>query len=119
MSSAKIFKIQFEHSVPYPIALLDDEKEGGHGIWTIYNVHPWQWVCLGLMFAAFLPVLLSFRSGRANRFTRIMRGFCLWVRDEMVYSVMGKEDGRAFVPFFFFMFFFLVFQNVIGLIPSA
>ena len=43
----------------------------------------------------------------------------LWVRDEMVYSVMGKEEGRAFVPFFLFMFFFVVFQNVIGLVPSA
>jgi F-type H+-transporting ATPase subunit a len=37
----------------------------------------------------------------------------------MVYSVMGKEEGRAFVPLFFFMFFFIVFQNVIGLIPST
>ncbi len=122
MSSAQIFKIQFEHSVPYPIWLKAEKTKDNprqHGIWTIYNVHPWQWVCLGLMFAVFLPVLLSFRSGRANRFTRIMRGFCLWVRDEMVYSVMGKEDGRAFVPFFFFLFFFLVFQNVIGLIPSV
>ena len=60
----------------------------------------------------------SFKKGKVGRFTRIMRGFCLWVRDEMVYSVMGKEEGRKFVPLFLFMFFFIVFMNVIGLVPS-
>ena len=116
MSNSDIFNRQFSHSVPYPIALLDDKHEAGP--FAIYNVHPWQWICLGLMFVVFLPVVSSFKKGNVGRFTRIMRGFCLWVRDEMVYSVMGKEEGRAFVPLFFFMFFFITFQNVIGLIPS-
>ena len=122
MSSSEVMAHQFEHSVPYPIALYELDENGQprrDGWLTIHNVQPWQWVCIGLMFAIFLPVLGSFRTGRANRFTRIMRGFCLWVRDEMVYSVMGKEEGKAFVPLFFFMFFFITFQNVIGLIPSA
>lgn len=120
MASSDFFKHQFSHSVPYAIWLLD-EGPGGEkkpGLLTIYNVQPWQWVCLGLMLAVFLPVLGSFRTGRASRATRVMRGFCLWIRDEMVYSVMGKEEGRAFVPLFLFVFFFVAFQNVIGLIPS-
>lgn len=120
MSSGDFFKHQFSHSVPYPI--MGYEKDAaGHakvGMLTVYNVQPWQWVCLGLMLVVFLPVLASFRTGKASWFTRVMRGFCLWVRDEMVYSVMGKEEGRAFVPLFLFMFFFVAFQNVIGLIPS-
>ena len=122
MSSGDIFKTQFTHSVPYPIALLAEktaENPNGHGLLTIYNVQPWQWTCLGLMLVVFFPLIGSFKRQRVGRFTRIMRGFCLWVRDEMVYSVMGKEEGRAFVPLFFFMFFFIVFQNVIGLIPSV
>jgi F-type H+-transporting ATPase subunit a len=121
MSSGDFFKHQFSHSVPYPIWGYTPSPTGGKpevGPFTIYNVQPWQWVCLGLMLAVFLPVLGSFRSGRAGWFTRVMRGFCLWVRDEMVYSVMGKEEGRAFVPLFLFMFFFIAFQNVIGLVPS-
>jgi F-type H+-transporting ATPase subunit a len=121
MNTSDFFRRSFEHSVPYAVVDLGPKVEiGGKqvGLLTIYNVQPWQWVCLGLMFAVFLPVLWSF--GRApSRFTRVMRGFCLWVRDEMVYSVMGKEEGRAFVPVFLFMFFFVAFQNVIGLIPSA
>jgi F-type H+-transporting ATPase subunit a len=119
MSSGDFFKHQFSHSVPYPIAMFDTGADGKQkpGLLTIYNVQPWQWICLGLMLAVFLPVLGSFRTGRASWFTRVMRGFCLWVRDEMVYSVMGKEEGRAFVPLFLFTFFFVAFQNVIGLVP--
>lgn len=121
MAAGDFFKHQFSHSVPYPIAMFDHGPDGKPkpGLWTIYNVQPWQWVCLGLMLAVFLPVLGSLRTGRASWFTRVMRGFCLWVRDEMVYSVMGKEEGRAFVPLFLFTFFFIAFQNVIGLVPSV
>lgn len=121
MSSGDFFKHQFSHSVPYPIWGYEKDSHGHAKVsaLTVYNVQPWQWVCLGLMLVVFLPVLGSFKSGRASWFTRVMRGFCLWVRDEMVYSVMGKEEGRAFVPLFLFTFFFIAFQNVIGLIPST
>jgi F-type H+-transporting ATPase subunit a len=121
MSSSKIFQVQFTHSVPYPVYNYTTDADGKKvgGLLTVYNVQPWQWTCLGLMLLVFFPVVGSFKKQRVGKFTRIMRGFCLWVRDEMVYSVMGKEEGRAFVPLFFFMFFFIVFQNVIGLIPSV
>jgi F-type H+-transporting ATPase subunit a len=121
MSSSEIFQVQFTHSVPYPIYNYTTDADGKKvgGLLTVYNVQPWQWTCLGLMLLVFFPVVGSFKKQRVGKFTRIMRGFCLWVRDEMVYSVMGKEEGRAFVPLFFFMFFFIVFQNVIGLIPST
>ncbi|MBX3463817.1 MAG: F0F1 ATP synthase subunit A [Planctomycetes bacterium] len=118
MSASDIFKHQFSHSVPYQIWPLDESGKPIESPYAVYNVQPWQWICLGLMLAVFLPVVGSF--GRSpGRFVRIMRGFCLWIRDEMVYAVMGKEEGRAFVPLFLFTFFFIAFQNVIGLIPSA
>lgn len=119
MDSGDFFKHQFSHSVPYIVftpTISPDEDV--NRTFAIYNVQPWQWVCLGLMFAIFLPVAGSF-GRKPGRFVRIMRGFCLWVRDEMVYSVMGKEEGRRFAPLFLFMFFFVAFQNVIGLVPSA
>lgn len=122
MSPQDIFKWQFDHSVTYPIALFEKDAQGNpkkDGWLTIWNVQPWQWTCLGLMLVVFLPVVGSFKKGQVGWFTRVMRGFCLWVRDEMVYSVMGKEEGRRFAPFFLFMFFFIVFMNVIGLIPST
>ncbi len=115
MSSSEIFLAQFSHSVPYPIALFGADHKPGP--LTIYNVQPWQWAALVLLLLLFLPVAASF--GRpSGRYVRVMRGFCLWIRDEMVYSVMGKEEGRAFVPLFLFLFFFLALQNMIGLLPS-
>lgn len=119
MSAGDFFKHQFEHSVPYVIFTprVSPNDDVNHAL-AIYNVQPWQWVCLGLMFVVFLPVVGSF-GRRPGRFVRVMRGFCLWIRDEMVYAVMGKEEGRAFVPLFLFTFFFITFQNVIGLVPSS
>ncbi len=117
MKNNEFFTKTFSHSVPYAIWPAPQEGQAAP-VYAIYNVQPWQWISLGLMLAIFLPVVFSF--GRpTGRATRIMRGWCLWVRDEMVYRVMGKEEGRAFVPFFLFLFFFLVFQNVVGLIPSV
>jgi len=113
MTASDIFKWQFDHSVTYP--LWGGAKDGW---FTIWNVQPWQWTCLVLMLLIFMPVVSSFKKGNVGWFTRVMRGFCLWVRDEMVYSVMGKEEGKQWAPFFMFMFFFIVFMNVIGLIPS-
>lgn len=120
MSNADFFNKQFEHSVPYVIftpKISPDDKV--NKFFEIYNVQPWQWVALGLMLVLFLPVVGSFKKNQVGWFTRILRGWCLWIRDEMVYKVMGKEHGRPFVPFFLFVFFFICFQNVLGLIPSA
>lgn len=121
MSNADFFNKQFAHSVPYAMFLYEKDANGKvitHW-YTGYNVQPWQWVALGLMLVLFLPVVGSFRKNQVGWFTRILRGWCLWIRDEMVYKVMGKEHGRPFVPFFLFVFFFICFQNVLGLIPSA
>lgn len=120
MSNADFFNKQFAHSVPYIIFtpnISPDPKV--NKLFAVYNVQPWQWVALGLMLVLFLPVVGSFRKNQVGWFTRILRGWCLWIRDEMVYKVMGKEHGRPFVPFFLFVFFFICFQNVLGLIPSA
>jgi F-type H+-transporting ATPase subunit a len=120
MSNADFFNKQFAHSVPYIIFtpnISPDPKV--NKMFAVYNVQPWQWVSLGLMLVLFLPVVGSFRKNQVGWFTRILRGWCLWIRDEMVYKVMGKEHGRPFVPFFLFVFFFICFQNVLGLIPSA
>nr|WP_319777040.1 F0F1 ATP synthase subunit A [uncultured Sphaerochaeta sp.] len=42
----------------------------------------------------------------------------LFVRDDIVYSVMGKEKGRPWVPFYSTMFLFLLTVNFLGLIPA-
>jgi F-type H+-transporting ATPase subunit a len=120
MSNADFFNKQFSHSVPYVIFTPKVSPDPAvNKLFAVSNVQPWQWVSIGLLLVLFLPVVGSFRRGQVGWFTRILRGWCLWIRDEMVYKVMGKEHGRPFVPFFLFLFFFIAAQNVLGLIPSA
>jgi F-type H+-transporting ATPase subunit a len=40
----------------------------------------------------------------------------LYVRDEMVYKVMGAEAGRRFVPLFLTQFMFILAMNLLGLV---
>ena len=61
MTASDIFKWQFDHSVTYPIGLLETDEDGHEheGLFTIYNVQPWQWTCLVLMLLVFMPVVSS------------------------------------------------------------
>lgn len=41
----------------------------------------------------------------------------VWLRDEIVYPWLGPERGRRYLPFFWTLFFFILFSNLIGLTP--
>ena len=43
---------------------------------------------------------------------------CHFVRDDMVYSMMGKEHGRRFVPLFLSQFFCILLMNLMGILPN-
>src|SRR5690606_36793165 len=49
----------------------------------------------------------------------VFRGWCLWIRDEMVFPVLGKEHGRKLAPYFIFLFFFIAFLNLVSLVPGS
>lgn len=42
----------------------------------------------------------------------------VWVRDEIVYPWLGPERGRKYLPFLWTLFFFILFSNIFGLLPS-
>ena len=42
----------------------------------------------------------------------------VWVRDEIVYPWLGPERGRRYLPFLWTLFFFILFSNMFGLVPS-
>jgi F-type H+-transporting ATPase subunit a len=76
--------------------------------------------------AAVLFVLVGFsgvpnylKTGKGDAVTRMFAGFVLYVRDEMVFAVMGKHHGAPFLPYFLCVFFFVMFQNVFGLLPHS
>jgi F-type H+-transporting ATPase subunit a len=118
LTNNEIFASLHGHSVPHAVFPHVGPGEPAP-LWTVYNVNIWQGIALGLLLAIMLAVSNSFhRQGRPGWLTRVFRGWCRWVRDEMVYSVMGKEEGRPWVPFFLFLFFFVTAQNLLGLIPA-
>lgn len=49
--------------------------------------------------------------------TNLFEAIILFVRDDMVYEIMGKGSGRRFTPYFLTLFFFILFCNVLGLVP--
>jgi len=41
----------------------------------------------------------------------------VWLRDEIVYPWLGPERGRRYLGFFWTLFFFILFSNLVGLTP--
>ena len=124
MDNAAFFDQLYSHLMPHPLGASHDASAGGGAAhapswFTFYNVNAAQLVAIALMLLVFGTVLVSFRSPRSSWIVRVFRGFCRWIRDEMVVPVMGEADGRKFAPFFMYVFFFIAFMNLIGLIPGS
>lgn len=70
-----------------------------------------------LIFVLFIPAR-RIRSGAvphglANFFEVII----LFIRDQVVSPSLGEEDGRKYLPYFLTAFFFVLFSNLLGMIP--
>jgi len=96
------------------------EFGGGRGV-VIYNINTVMWLAGIALLLALLPVAAKARarSGQAPRgaYHGLMESLVLFVRDEMVYAVLGKEAGRRLLPLFLTQFFFILFLNLFGLMP--
>lgn len=118
MENAAIFASLHGHSVPH--VLWPQEEEGQPpAAYAFYDVNKWQVISLIVVLLVMLVVARSFQSGSRGWTARVFRGWCRWVRDEMVYAVMGEKEGRAWVPYFLFLFFFVTAMNVLGMLPSG
>ncbi len=50
--------------------------------------------------------------------TVFLESLVLFVRDDIVYPIMGEERGEKWLPFFSTMFLFIAAMNMLGLIPA-
>lgn len=94
---------------------MDTAHEGAQLVLTNFQI--FMLLSIAMIFVVLGGVANYVRTGRGDILSRAFAGFCMYVRDEMVYPVMGEHTGRKFLPFFMTLFFFLVFMNVAGLIP--
>jgi F-type H+-transporting ATPase subunit a len=52
-----------------------------------------------------------------GRLAQMVEAMIVYLRDDMLSPVMGAETTRKFLPFLMTVFFFILFQNIFGLIP--
>jgi len=78
-----------------------------------------MWISAALLIVIFC--LYSRRKGASPKghFINFFELFIVYIRDEMVYKIMGEEIGRSWLPFFLTQFFFILFCNLLGLVPFA
>jgi len=75
-----------------------------------------MWVAAALMLVIFLP--MARRRGRVyTGIFNLFEALVVYVRDEIVYANLGREEGRPYVPFVATLFFFILFMNLMGLLP--
>jgi F-type H+-transporting ATPase subunit a len=96
---------------------MDPDQPGTQLVLT--NLQLFQIAAVLLVFVCFAGVPRYLRTGVGDPITRTFAGTALWVRDTMIVPAMGRELGVKFTPFFLSLFFFLVFMNLMGLLPGA
>lgn len=118
-SPGEIMQHLIEHIYDHPLIKID---------W-----HPFGWTWLDLsvtkltlmMWIAGAAIFLLFRAlaskqkarGTRGRYVNFFEPFVLYVRDEMVYPLMGEKNGRRYLPLFLTQFFFILGCNLLGMIP--
>jgi F-type H+-transporting ATPase subunit a len=101
-----------------PAALDQDGGRDGTQI-VATNLQLFQVAAVLLVLICFSGVAAHARRGGGDWLTRRMAGFVLWIRDEMVFPAMGAERGAKFLPWFLCLFFFVLFMNLMGLVPGS
>jgi F-type H+-transporting ATPase subunit a len=81
---------------------------------TKYTVY--MWIAAALLLLILLPMARR-RGGVYHGLFNAFEALIVYVRDEIVYANIGREDGRPYVPFIATLFFFILFMNLLGLVP--
>jgi len=109
--------------IPLPswLAVLDYRHEAGSSEpkTALFNLQIFQVAAVLLILVCFARVPSYLRTGKGDPLTRIFAGFAQWIREDMVIPTMGKELGTRFLPYFLTIFFFILFMNLMGLVPFA
>lgn len=64
----------------------------------------------------FVPVGVAARAGSRHPVVTLVETFVVFIRGEIVFPNFG-EHGRRYVPYFLSLFFFILFCNLLGLVP--
>ena len=106
-------------ALPESFSFFDMDQDWAGNQLIMTNLQLFQLAAAILLFICFLGVPKYLRTGKGDYMSRLFAGFAGWVRDDMVYPVMGRETGQRFLPLFLTTFFFILFMNMLGLVPGS
>lgn len=106
-------------ALPGTLAAFDMDLEQPGAQLLLTNMQVFMLLSVLLIFIVLGGVASYVRTGKGDILSRTFAGFCMFVRDDMVYPVMGQATGRKFLPYFLGVFFFVVFMNLVGLVPFS
>jgi F-type H+-transporting ATPase subunit a len=74
-----------------------------------------------LMIVIFVPLARSIATGRPprGRFWNAFEMVLVFLRDEVARPAIGRREADRFLPFVWTMFFFILFCNLLGMVPWA
>ncbi len=74
-----------------------------------------------LMILIFVPLAWRIRSGRRprGRFWNLFEVVLVFIRDDVARPAIGREEADRFLPYLWNLFFFILFCNLLGLVPWA
>ena len=109
------FDFLFAHVVPQT-SYLGMPMPQIFGI-QVFDIQLFQVLAVVLMLVLFAPVRKAVANNSGGKVSKIFAGWVAWLRDEVVIPNVGEKDGRRLLPMFLTLFFFIVFMNLLGLIP--
>ena len=101
-----------EWSIPQPLSVL-----GIH----ITKFMVLELVVAVLMVVIFIPLARRIASGKPprGRFWNFLELMLIFIRDEVARPSIGKHDADRFLPYLWQVFFFILFLNLLGMLPWA
>ncbi len=84
-----------------------------------HQVHGLEAMAALLMILIFVPLARRMRGGEAprGRIWNLLESMLLFIRNEVARPAIGGKDADRFLPFLWTLFFFLLFCNLLGMVP--
>ncbi len=78
-----------------------------------------MWISIAIISAIFIPMARRYRSGISapKGVQSVFEPIVLFVRDDIVYTQIGKKNAHKYLPYLMTLFFFIWVNNLLGLVP--
>ena len=78
-----------------------------------------EFVVAAAMCAVFIPMAVKIKGGKPvkGRFWNLIEAFLLYLKDQVIVPSIGTKHAAPYVPYLWTLFFFILFCNLIGMLP--